>query len=72
MVLREWRTGISIEEICRKYAMNAAQMYRWKRSPDQGLKEPGELVQKSQVLGLRNGSRNLSGRWGGRPWRWMC
>ena len=52
-VLREWQTGIPLEEICRKYAMNAAQMYRWKRSLDQGLKEPGELVPKSQVLGLQ-------------------
>jgi hypothetical protein len=32
--------------------MNAAQMYRWKRSLDQGLKEPGEWVPKSQGLGL--------------------
>ena len=50
---QEWQTGIPLEEICRKYAMNAAQMYRWKRSLDQGLKEPGELVPKSQVLGLQ-------------------
>ena len=53
IVLQEWQTGIPLEEICRKYAMNAAQMYRWKRSLDQGLKEPGELVPKSQVLGLQ-------------------
>ncbi len=33
--------------------MNAAQMYRWKRSLDQGLKESGELVPKSQVVGLQ-------------------
>lgn len=52
-VLQEWQTGIPLEEICRKYAVNAAQMYRWKRSLDQGLKEPGELVPKSQVLGLQ-------------------
>ena len=42
-----------MEEICRKYAVNAAQIYRWKRSLDQGLKEPGEFVPKSQVLGLQ-------------------
>lgn len=42
-----------LEEVCRKYAVNAAQMYRWKRSLDQGLKESGELVPKSQVLGLQ-------------------
>jgi transposase-like protein len=52
-VLQEWQTGIRLEEICRKYAMNAAQMYRWKRSLDQGLKESGELVPKSHVRGLQ-------------------
>ena len=52
-VLQEWQTGIPLEEICWKYAMKAAQMYRWKRSLDQGLKEPGERVPKSHVLGLQ-------------------
>jgi hypothetical protein len=52
-VLQEWQTGIPLEEICRTYAMNAAQMYRGKRSLDQGLKEPGELVPKSQGLGVQ-------------------
>lgn len=52
-VLQEWKNGISLEEVCRKYSVNAAQMYRWKRSLDQGLKESGELVPKSQVLGLQ-------------------
>jgi transposase-like protein len=44
---------VPLEEVCRKYAVNAAQMYRWKRSLDQGLKEPGEMVPKSHVLGLQ-------------------
>jgi transposase-like protein len=35
-VLQEWQTGIPLEEICRKYAVNAAQMYKWKRSLDRG------------------------------------
>lgn|SRR2546425_3443845 len=52
-VLQEWQTGVPLEEICRKYAVNAAQMYRWKRSLDQGLKEPGEMVPKSHVLSLQ-------------------
>src|SRR6266446_10207922 len=52
-VLQEWQTGVPLEEICRKYAVNAAQMYRWKRSLDQGLKESGEMVPKSQMLGLQ-------------------
>ncbi len=51
-VLQEWKNGIPLEEICRKYAINAAQMYRWKRSLDQGLKESGEMVPKSQVHGM--------------------
>ena len=42
-----------LEEIYRKYAVNAAQMYRWKRSLDQGLKESGKLVPKSLVGGLQ-------------------
>ncbi len=52
-VLQEWQTGVPLEELCRKYAVNAAQMSRWKRSLDQGLKEPGEMVPKSHVLGLQ-------------------
>ena len=52
-VLQEGQTGGPLEEVCRKYAVNAAQMYRWKRSLDQGLKEPGEMVPKSHVLGLQ-------------------
>ena len=51
-VLQEWQTGVPLEEICRKYAVNAAQMYRWKRSLDQGLKESGKWVPKSHVLSL--------------------
>jgi transposase-like protein len=44
---------VPLEEVCRKYSVNAAQMYRWKRSLDQGLKESGEMVPKSPVLGLQ-------------------
>ena len=36
IVLQEWHTGIPLEELCRTYAMHAAQMSRWKRSLDQG------------------------------------
>lgn len=61
MVLQEWQTGIPIEEICRKYAMNAVQMYRWKRSLDQVLKEPGELVRVS-CWACRNRLMNWSGK----------
>lgn len=58
-VLQEWQTGIPLEEICRKYAVNAAQMYKWKRSLDQGLKESGELVPKSLVGGLQKRIEDL-------------
>ena len=51
-VLQEWKNGAPLEEVCRRYAVNAAQMYRWKRSLEQGLKESGEMVPKSQVAGL--------------------
>ncbi len=52
-VLQEWQTGVPLEEIYRKYAVNAAQMYRWKHSLDQGLKESGEFVPKSLGSGLQ-------------------
>ena len=52
-VLQEWQTGVPLEEICRKYAVHAAQMYCWKRRLDQGLKESGKLVPKSLVGGLQ-------------------
>ena len=51
-VLQEWKNGAPLEEVCRRYALNAAQMYRWKRSLEQGLKESGEMVPKSQVVGF--------------------
>ncbi len=52
-ILQEWKNGVPLEEVCRKYGLNAAQMYRWKRSLDQGLKESGEMVPKSQLLALQ-------------------
>ena len=53
-VLQEWQTGVPWEEICRKYAMNAAQICRWKRNLDQGLKESGELMPQSLMGGLQS------------------
>jgi transposase-like protein len=70
-VLQKWKTGVPLKKVCRKYAVNAAQMYRWKRSLDQGLKEFGELVPKSQALGLQKRVEELERAWGGRPWRWI-
>src|SRR3989338_6694736 len=51
--LQEWKNRGPLEEGCRKYALNAAQMYRWKRSLEQGLKEAGEMGPKGQVVGLQ-------------------
>ncbi len=51
--LQEWRAGMPLEEVCRRFGMNAALLYRWKRSVDQGLKESGELVPRSQVAALQ-------------------
>ena len=48
-----------MEEICRKYIVHVAQMYRWKRSLDQGLKESGKWVTKSHVLGVQKRSEEL-------------
>jgi transposase len=51
--LQEWRSGMPMEEVCRRFGMNAALLYRWKRSVDQGLKDSGELVPRSQVVTLQ-------------------
>ena len=58
-VLQEWKTGVPVEEACRAYVMPAAQLYRWKRSLDQGLKGPGELIPKRQVLGAQKPVEDL-------------
>ena len=63
-VLPEWQTGVPLEEICRKYTVNAVQLYRWKRSLNQGLKEPGERVPKSHVLSLQKRAEELERAWG--------
>ena len=51
---RSGRTGCLSRRCAAKYGVNAAQMYRWKRSLEQELKESGEMVPKSQVLGLQS------------------
>jgi transposase-like protein len=63
-ILQEWQNGVPLEEVCRKYAINVAQMYSWKRRLDQGLKESGELVPKSQVLWLQKRVEELERAWG--------
>jgi len=44
---------VPVEKVCRKYGVNVAQMYRWKRSLDQRLKDPGGLIPKRRVVGLQ-------------------
>jgi transposase-like protein len=58
-VLQEWQRGIPLEKICRKYAVNAAWMYSWKRSLAQGLKESGNMVPKSPGAGLAEVCRGV-------------
>lgn len=52
-VVQEWKNGVPLGEVCRKYAVNAAQVQRWKRSLERGLKEQGELIPRSQVAALQ-------------------
>jgi len=40
VVLQEWQTGIPLEGICWKYAVNSAWMYSWKCSLAQGHRIP--------------------------------
>jgi len=51
-VLQEWRSGVPLEEVCRKYGVQAALVYRWNRSLDQGLEESGDLIPKGHVAAL--------------------
>ena len=51
--LQEWRSGTPLEEVCRRFGINATLLHRWKRTVDQGVKESGELVPRSQVVALQ-------------------
>ena len=52
-ILQEWQQqGMPLEEVCRRYKLNAAQVRRWKRVLDRGLNVQGELIPKSQMAGL--------------------
>ena len=37
-LLQEWRAGVPLEEVCRKYGVNAALLLRCKRSLEGGSK----------------------------------
>jgi len=52
-ILQEWQQGTPLEELCRRHSLNAAQLYRWKRALERGLKDQGELVPRSQVAALQ-------------------
>ena len=52
-ILQEWQGGIPVEELCRRYSLNAGQIYKWKSALDRGLKDQGQLVPKSQVSTLQ-------------------
>jgi len=52
-LLEEWRNGAPLTELCRRHGISAAQMYKWRRDLEQGLKERGEMVPKSQLVVLQ-------------------
>ena len=51
--LQEWRSGLPIEEVSRRFGMSTALLYHWKRSVDQGLKASGDVVPRSQMAVLQ-------------------
>ena len=51
--VQEWRNGLPVEEVCRKYGMRAAGLYRWRQNVEHGLKESGGLVPRSQTAALQ-------------------
>jgi len=52
-VLGEWKGGLPVQEVCRRYGLQATQLYRWKRALERGLGDSGELIPKGQVVGLQ-------------------
>jgi len=52
-VLGEWKGGLPVQEVCRRYGLQATQLYRWKRALERGLGDSGELSRKGEVVGLQ-------------------
>lgn len=52
-IMEQWRNGLPVEELSRRYSVSSAQLYKWKRDLEQGLKDRGEMVPKSQVTSLQ-------------------
>jgi transposase-like protein len=51
-ILEEWRSGLPLEEICRKYAVRASAVYQWRKELDRGLKNSGSMVPKADLISL--------------------
>ena len=52
-IMEQWRNGLPIEELSRRYGVATSQLYKWKRDLEQGLKDRGEMVPKTQILVLQ-------------------
>jgi len=52
-IMEQWRNGLPVEELSRRYSVSSAQLYKWKRDLEQGLKDRGEMVPKGQVTTLQ-------------------
>jgi transposase len=52
-LLQEWRSGLPLEEVCRKHGVQAVQLYKWRRQLEKGLADRGEMIPKSEVAGLQ-------------------
>lgn len=52
-ILEQWRNGLPLEELSRRYGVAISQLYKWRRDIEQGLKERGEMVPKTQVTALQ-------------------
>ncbi|MGH8003947.1 MAG: transposase [Limisphaerales bacterium] len=52
-ILREWKEGLPVQEVCRRYGLHASQVYSWRRALERGLQNQGELIPKAQALALQ-------------------
>jgi transposase-like protein len=59
-VLREWRNGASLEEVCRKYGINAAQMYRCKGKRRKSHKKGSSTKRKRVIQKKKKGQEKGS------------
>lgn len=52
-ILREWKEGLPVQEVCRRYGLHASQVYGWRRALERGLQNQGALIPKAQALALQ-------------------